>query len=45
MAVVSYMVQAVVNIAIPITTPIFFTLMYIGVATYIKCCKTNNVEN
>lgn len=33
-AVICYMVQAIVNIAIPITTPIFFTLMYIGVADY-----------
>ena len=33
MAVLSYMVQAVVNIAIPITTPIFFTFMYMLVAT------------
>ena len=39
MAVVAYMVQAVVNIAIPITTPIFFTLMYICVA------EDNNVLN
>ena len=29
MAVIAYMFQAFVNIAIPITTPIFFTLMYI----------------
>ena len=33
MAVLSYMVQAVVNIAIPITTPIFFTFMYMLVST------------
>ena len=33
MAVLSYMVQAVVNIAIPISTPIFFTFMYMLVAT------------
>ncbi len=35
-AVVAYMVQAVVNIAIPITTPVFFTLLYISVAGYIE---------
>ena len=33
MAVLSYMIQAIVNIAIPITTPIFFTFMYMLVAT------------
>lgn len=31
-----YMSQAVVNIAIPITTPVFFTVMYIGVAYYLE---------
>ena len=36
LAVITYMVQAFVNIAIPITTPIFFVLMYIGVAGYIE---------
>ena len=39
LAVLSYMVQAIVNIAIPITTPIFFTFMYMLVAT-----KFNKVE-
>lgn len=34
-AVLCYMVQAVVNIAIPITTPILFSLMYMGVADYL----------
>lgn len=34
MAVIAYMVQAIVNIAIPITTPIFFTLMYMCVAEH-----------
>lgn len=33
-AVIAYMVQATVNIAIPITTPVFFALMYIGVAEH-----------
>ena len=32
MAVICYMFQAIVNIAIPITTPIFFTFMYMCVA-------------
>ena len=41
MAVIVYMVQAVVNIAIPITTPIFFTFLYISVAAYFE----NNVYN
>lgn len=36
MAVISYMVQAIVNIAIPITTPIFFTFMYMSVAEYLN---------
>ena len=36
MAVICYMAQATVNIAIPITTPVFFTLMYIGVAHYLE---------
>ena len=36
MAVIAYMVQAVVNIAIPITTPIFFTFMYMCVAEHFK---------
>lgn len=36
MPVIAYMVQAVVNIAIPITTPIFFALMYVSVAFYIE---------
>ena len=33
MAVLSYMIQAIVNIAIPITTPIFFTFMFMLVST------------
>lgn len=33
-AVIAYLFQATVNIAIPITTPVFFTLMYIGVAEH-----------
>lgn len=33
-AVIAYMVQATVNIAIPITTPVFFTFMYICVAEH-----------
>jgi hypothetical protein len=36
MAVIAYLVQATVNIAIPITTPVFFTLMYIGVAEHFE---------
>ena len=32
MAVIAYMVQAVVNIAIPITTPVFFVFMYMCAA-------------
>lgn len=36
LAVISYLVQAVVNIAIPITTPIFFTFAYMLVAGYIN---------
>ena len=36
LAVIAYMAQAVVNIAIPITTPVFFTLMYMGVAHYLS---------
>ena len=39
MAVLSYLVQAVVNIAIPITSPILFTFMYLLVST-----KFNKVE-
>ncbi|MDO5564317.1 MAG: O-antigen ligase family protein [Eubacteriales bacterium] len=31
-AVVAYLVQAIVNIAIPITTPIFFTLFYMAIS-------------
>ena len=41
MAVIAYMVQAFVNIAIPITTPIFFTLMYMCVAEHFN---NNEVE-
>ena len=36
LAVIVYLVQAFVNIAIPITTPVFFTLMYIGVAEHFE---------
>lgn len=36
MAVIAYMVQAVVNIAIPITTPVFFVLMYICAAEHFQ---------
>ena len=36
MAVLAYMAQAVVNIAIPITTPVFFTLMYMCAAENVK---------
>lgn len=36
MAVIAYMIQAVVNIAIPITTPIFFTFMYMCVAEHFQ---------
>ena len=31
-AVIAYAVQAVVNIAIPITTPIYMTLLYVGIS-------------
>ena len=41
MAVISYMVQATVNIAIPITTPIFFILMYMCTAEYINSNEVN----
>ena len=41
MAVISYMVQAIVNIAIPITTPIFFILMYMCTAEYINTNEVN----
>ncbi len=41
MAVISYMVQAIVNIAIPITTPIFFILMYMCTAEYINSNEVN----
>ena len=37
MAVIAYAVQAFVNIAIPITTPVFFTLMFI--------CASEEVNN
>ena len=36
LSVIAYMVQAVVNIAIPITTPVFFVSMYIVVACYLE---------
>ena len=42
LAVIAYMAQAVVNIAIPITTPVFFTMMYMGVAHYLS---TRNKES
>lgn len=38
-AVISYMVQATVNIAIPITTPIFFTLMYMCTSEHFQHCE------
>lgn len=41
MGIISYMFQAVVNIAIPITTPIFFTLMFMMVADY----RNQQLEN
>lgn len=44
-AVICYMVQAIVNIAIPITTPIFFTLMYIGVAYHFENMRVANEQN
>ena len=36
MAVVAYAVQATVNIAIPISTPVYFTLMFICVSEEVK---------
>ena len=36
MAVVAYAVQAIVNIAIPISTPVYFTLMFICVSEEVK---------
>ena len=44
LAVIAYMAQAVVNIAIPITTPVFFTLMYMGVAYYISKRKEESLS-
>ena len=44
LAVISYMAQAVVNIAIPITTPVFFTLMYMGVAYYLANRKKESIS-
>ena len=41
LAVISYAVQAVVNIAIPITTPIFFVLMYMCATNY-ESIEQNN---
>lgn len=43
-AVICYMAQAFVNIAIPITTPVFFTLMYIGVAYHFQYKRENPSE-
>lgn len=42
MAVIAYAVQAVVNIAIPITTPVFFTLMFMCANEEIKNKEFNN---
>lgn len=36
MGIISYMVQAVVNIAIPITTPIYFCVMFMAIGMYIN---------
>lgn len=36
LVVISYMTQAIINIAIPITTPVFFVSMYIIVNIYLK---------
>lgn len=41
-AVIAYMVQAIVNIAIPITTPIYFTLMYMCVAEHFN--RNSNLD-
>ena len=41
MAVITYLVQAIVNIAIPITTPVFFALLYICVAEHFNISKVN----
>ena len=41
MAVIAYMVQAVVNIAIPITTPVFFVLMYMCAAEHFQNVSEN----
>lgn len=47
-AVLSYLIQAVVNIAIPITTPVFFTLFFIAIAYMneieIEQIKSKNLE-
>ena len=42
MAVISYMVQATVNIAIPITTPVFFTLMYMCTAVHFNSIEVSS---
>lgn len=42
MAVISYMVQATVNIAIPITTPVFFTLMYMCTAVHFNLIEVSS---
>ena len=41
MAVIAYLVQAFVNIAIPITTPVFFILFYICVAEHFSNKEIN----
>ncbi len=45
--VISYLFQAVVNIAIPITTPVFFTLAYIvcAYATYVENDKEEELTS
>ena len=44
MAVISYSVQAVVNIAIPITTPIFFTIMYMCAREELQYKNIKNIN-
>ena len=43
LAVIAYAIQAVVNIAIPITTPIFFILMYMCAIDYESIEQNNNI--
>ena len=46
MAVITYLVQAIVNIAIPITTPVFFALLYMCVAEHFNAvAKQNTLMN